>query len=202
MKTLGAALARYKNAELVWCQEEPQNMGAWNFVDRRIEAVPAQLDIKGKRPLYAGRPEMAATATGMLKRHNAEQARLVDQALAPERRRRAWRSTSKCPTLGKSVTEASVGRWLKQAGDAVAMDDPLVEIETDKVTLEVNATAAGTLPDIVAPEGANVAVGAMLGHIAEGKAAAKPAPRPAAAPAQRPPNRPAMPAAAPWPISA
>jgi 2-oxoglutarate dehydrogenase E2 component (dihydrolipoamide succinyltransferase) len=79
------------------------------------------------------------------------------------------------PTLGESVTEASVGRWLKQAGDAVAMDDPLVEIETDKVTLEVNATAAGTLQDIVAPEGANVAVGAVLGHIAEGKTAAKPA---------------------------
>jgi 2-oxoglutarate dehydrogenase E1 component len=81
VKTLGAALARYKNAELVWCQEEPQNMGAWNFVDRRIESVAAKLDIEGKRPSYAGRPEMAATATGMLKRHNAEQARLVDQAL-------------------------------------------------------------------------------------------------------------------------
>jgi 2-oxoglutarate dehydrogenase E1 component len=82
VKTLGAALARYKNAELVWCQEEPQNMGAWNFVDRRIEAAVAALDIKGKRPSYAGRPEMAATATGLFKRHNAEQARLVDQALA------------------------------------------------------------------------------------------------------------------------
>jgi 2-oxoglutarate dehydrogenase E2 component (dihydrolipoamide succinyltransferase) len=55
----------------------------------------------------------------------------------------------KVPTLGESVTEASVGRWLKQAGDTVAMDDPLVEIETDKVTLEVNAPVAGTLQDIV-----------------------------------------------------
>ncbi len=82
VKTLGAALMRYKNAELVWCQEEPQNMGAWTFVDRRIEAVAAKLAIKGKRPTYAGRPEMAATATGLLKRHNAEQARLVDQALS------------------------------------------------------------------------------------------------------------------------
>jgi 2-oxoglutarate dehydrogenase E1 component len=81
VKTLGAALARYKNAELLWCQEEPQNMGAWTFIDRRVEAVAARLDIKGKRPLYAGRPEMAATATGLLKRHNAEQARLVEQAL-------------------------------------------------------------------------------------------------------------------------
>jgi 2-oxoglutarate dehydrogenase E1 component len=82
VKTLGAALARYKNAELVWCQEEPQNMGAWNFVDRRIEGVAARLDIKGKRAAYAGRPEMAATATGLLRRHNAEQARLVEQALS------------------------------------------------------------------------------------------------------------------------
>jgi len=81
-KTLATALARYKNAELLWCQEEPQNMGAWSFVDRRIEAATAKLDIRGKRPAYAGRPEMAATATGLLKRHNAEQARLVDQALA------------------------------------------------------------------------------------------------------------------------
>jgi len=81
-KTLATALARYKNAELLWCQEEPQNMGAWSFVDRRIEAVAAKLDIKGKRPAYAGRPEMAATATGLLKQHNTEQARLVDQALA------------------------------------------------------------------------------------------------------------------------
>jgi len=82
VKTLATALARYKNAELVWCQEEPQNMGAWHFVDRRIETVATALDIKGKRPSYAGRPEMAATATGLLKRHNAEQARLVDQALS------------------------------------------------------------------------------------------------------------------------
>ena len=85
----------------------------------------------------------------------------------------------KVPALGESVTEASVGRWLKKAGDFVNMDDPLVEIETDKVTLEVNAPAAGTLAEIVAEEGATVNVGAILGHIAEGKAAAA---KPAAAP--------------------
>ncbi|MGH6990390.1 MAG: 2-oxoglutarate dehydrogenase E1 component [Stellaceae bacterium] len=81
VKSLAAGLTRYKNAEIVWCQEEPQNMGAWNFVDRRIEALAARLDIKATRPLYAGRPEMAATATGLLRRHNAEQARLVEHAL-------------------------------------------------------------------------------------------------------------------------
>src|SRR6185437_65908 len=90
----------------------------------------------------------------------------------------------KVPALGESVTEASVGRWLKKAGDAVAMDDPLVEIETDKVTLEINAPVAGTLEDIAVAEGATVNVGAILGHIAEGKAAAaKPASVPKMAPA-------------------
>src|SRR5215469_5745345 len=78
----------------------------------------------------------------------------------------------KVPTLGESVTEATVARWLKHPGDMVAMDDPLVELETDKVTLEVNAPAAGTLTDVLAEEGANVAVGAILGRIGEGASAA------------------------------
>ena len=78
----------------------------------------------------------------------------------------------KVPTLGESVTEATVARWLKHPGDTVAMDDPLVELETDKVTLEVNAPAAGTLTDVLAAEGANVAVGAVLGRIGEGAPAA------------------------------
>jgi 2-oxoglutarate dehydrogenase E2 component (dihydrolipoamide succinyltransferase) len=80
----------------------------------------------------------------------------------------------KVPALGESVTEATVARWLKKVGDSVAMDDPLVELETDKVTLEVNAPAAGTLSEIAVAEGSNVAVGALLGLIGEG--AAKPAP--------------------------
>jgi 2-oxoglutarate dehydrogenase E1 component len=78
---LGKIIARYRNADFVWCQEEPQNAGAWHFVDRRIEETLAGLDVKGKRPLYVGRAEMAATATGLLKRHNKEQAKLVDEAL-------------------------------------------------------------------------------------------------------------------------
>ncbi len=102
----------------------------------------------------------------------------------------------KVPTLGESVTEASVGRWLKHAGDVVEMDDPLVEIETDKVTLEVNAPVAGTLEDIVAAEGATVNVGAILGHIAEGKAGAKPAAAPKPAAAMPPKSAPVAPAAA------
>src|SRR5579884_465737 len=80
----------------------------------------------------------------------------------------------KVPALGESVTEATVARWLKQPGDAVARDEPLVELETDKVTLEVPAPAAGTLGEIIAAEGANVPVGAVLGTIADGAAAPHP----------------------------
>jgi 2-oxoglutarate dehydrogenase E1 component len=79
---VGKVLARYRNAEIVWCQEEPQNMGAWNFVDRRIEQVLAGLDIAAKRPRFAGRAEAASPATGLFKRHVEEQAQLVADALA------------------------------------------------------------------------------------------------------------------------
>ena len=76
------------------------------------------------------------------------------------------------PTLGESVTEATIGRWFKQAGEAVAVDEPVVELETDKVTIEVPAPAAGVLADIAVKDGETVAVGALLGHITEGAAAA------------------------------
>src|SRR5260221_8751196 len=89
------------------------------------------------------------------------------------------------PALGESVTEATVAKWLKKVGDSVAVDDPLVELETDKVTLEVNATAAGTITEIAVPEGANVGVGGVLGMIGDG--AAKPAAAPAAKPAAEKP---------------
>jgi 2-oxoglutarate dehydrogenase E1 component len=78
---LGKLIGRYANADFVWCQEEPQNAGAWHFVDRRIEHVLIGLPTKVKRPIYVGRPEAAATATGLLKRHIKEQAKLVDEAL-------------------------------------------------------------------------------------------------------------------------
>jgi 2-oxoglutarate dehydrogenase E2 component (dihydrolipoamide succinyltransferase) len=80
------------------------------------------------------------------------------------------------PTLGESVTEATVGKWFKKAGDAVKADEALAELETDKVTLEVNAPAAGVISEIIVKEGETVAVGAVLGSIAEGQSAsAKPA---------------------------
>jgi 2-oxoglutarate dehydrogenase E2 component (dihydrolipoamide succinyltransferase) len=85
----------------------------------------------------------------------------------------------KVPSLGESVTTATVARWLKQPGEAVAADEPLVELETDKVTIEVPAPSAGTLGEIIAKDGETVAVGALLGQITEGGAAAKPAAAPA-----------------------
>lgn len=72
------------------------------------------------------------------------------------------------PTLGESVTEATVARWLKKEGDAIQADEPIVELETDKVTLEVNAPSGGVISKIVAGEGSNVGVGALLGEIAAG----------------------------------
>ncbi|MCA3324862.1 MAG: 2-oxoglutarate dehydrogenase complex dihydrolipoyllysine-residue succinyltransferase [Roseomonas sp.] len=97
------------------------------------------------------------------------------------------------PSLGESVSSATVARWLKKAGDAVAADEPLVELETDKVTVEVNAPVAGVVSAIAADTGAEVAPGAVLGSITAGAAAAAkpaaapaPAPKPAAAPAPTP----------------
>jgi 2-oxoglutarate dehydrogenase E2 component (dihydrolipoamide succinyltransferase) len=103
------------------------------------------------------------------------------------------------PTLGESVTEATVGKWFKKAGDAVKADEALAELETDKVTLEVNAPAAGVISEIVVKEGETVAVGAILGSIAEGQAAMA-----AAAPAAKPAEKPIQvkPAAAPQPAQA
>ncbi len=78
----------------------------------------------------------------------------------------------KVPSLGELVTEATVAKWLKRPGEAVALDEPVVELETDKVTLEVPAPAAGTIAEILAEEGANLPVGAVLGRISEGAALA------------------------------
>ncbi len=105
----------------------------------------------------------------------------------------------KVPALGESVTEATVAKWLVKAGDAVAVDQPLCELETDKVTVEVNASVAGTIAGLAVEEGASVQVGGVLCHIEAGaagaaapKAAAPAAPKPApAAPAPAPAAAPA-----------
>ena len=103
------------------------------------------------------------------------------------------------PTLGESVTEATVGQWYKQAGDAVTADEPLVELETDKVTVEVPAPASGVLSEIVVKAGDTVAVGSVLGAIAEGDGKAKPAPVKAAAAAPQPAPAPVKPSEPPKP---
>jgi 2-oxoglutarate dehydrogenase E2 component (dihydrolipoamide succinyltransferase) len=108
------------------------------------------------------------------------------------------------PTLGESVTEATIGRWFKQAGEAVAADEPLVELETDKVTIEVPAPTAGVLAEILVKDGDTVAPGALLGQINEGAAPAKAAapakpaavPKSAAAAKSAPAPAPAAPAPA------
>ena len=79
--SLGRALAPYANADVVWCQEEPENAGAWTFVDRRIEKVLSRLDMKVRRPAYVGREAAASPATGLAKAHMAQQARLVATVL-------------------------------------------------------------------------------------------------------------------------
>src|SRR5262249_5209734 len=104
------------------------------------------------------------------------------------------------PTLGESVTEATIGRWFKKAGEAVAVDEPLVELETDKVTIEVPAPSAGVLGEIAAKDGDTVAVGALLGMINEGGGAA--AAKPAAAAAAKPAPAPAAAAPAPAAVKA
>jgi 2-oxoglutarate dehydrogenase E2 component (dihydrolipoamide succinyltransferase) len=107
------------------------------------------------------------------------------------------------PVLGESVTEATIGRWFKKAGEPVKADEPVVELETDKVTLEVNAPASGVLAEIVAKDGETVSAGALLGQIGDAAAAAPPKagakPPPAApvepeSPATPAPTQPVMPA--------
>src|SRR5271168_5309613 len=106
----------------------------------------------------------------------------------------------KVPALGESVTEATVSKWLVKAGDSVAIDQPLCELETDKVTVEVNASVAGSIVDLAVAEGASVQVGGVLCHIeagAAGTAAARPAVAPA--PTAAPPPAAPRPAPAPQP---
>src|SRR6478609_5807296 len=102
----------------------------------------------------------------------------------------------KVPAMGESVTEATISKWFKKEGDAVKRDEPLLELETDKVTVEVPSPADGAIESISALAGATVQVGALLGAIAEGKAGAASAPKAAAPKAEAPK---AAPAAAPAP---
>src|SRR5436190_19701812 len=89
----------------------------------------------------------------------------------------------KVPALGESVTEATIGQWFKKEGEVVKADEPLVELETDKVTVEVPAPAAGVLADIKVAQGTTVAIGSILGSISEGAGSPRSKPRSEARPA-------------------
>src|SRR5579871_2681142 len=106
------------------------------------------------------------------------------------------------PTLGESISEATVGKWFKKAGEPVRADEPLVELETDKVTLEVNAPGAGVLSEITAETGQTVAIGALLGQLSAGAAAPAAAPVAGAAAKAAPAPAPAKAAPAPAPAAA
>jgi 2-oxoglutarate dehydrogenase E1 component len=82
LKSLAQELARFKNADLVWCQEEPRNMGSWSFVEPYLEWIIAQAGMKAKRARYAGRPATAATAVGVMSKHLAQLKAFVDDAFS------------------------------------------------------------------------------------------------------------------------
>ena len=164
-------------------------MGAWNFVDRRSEKVLAGSTVRRSGRAMSAAKRRRAPRPVRPARMRREQAALV----ADRAGKRLMMATEiKVPTLGESVTSATVARWMKQEGEAVAADEPLVELETDKVTVEVSAPAAGVLTSISAPEGSEVPVGALLGVLdgaavaAQAQAAPTAAPKPPPAPAPRP----------------
>src|SRR5215218_1450211 len=137
------------------------------------------------------------------RRLGSQRSRLSGRSGRDDDRERIMATDIRVPTLGESVTEATIGRWFKKPGEPVKADEPLVELETDKVTLEVNAPTAGVLGDIVAKDGATVAPGAVLGSIVEGDGSgAKPAAPPKASAPAAAPARPAAPAPAAQPAKA
>ena len=96
-KALTNDLARFKNADFVWCQEEPRNMGAWSFIRERVENVLEEIGAKSDRVQYAGRPEAASPATGSLRRHTMEQENLVGEALTLPPKRPVRKTLAKKP---------------------------------------------------------------------------------------------------------
>src|SRR5205814_5728799 len=107
------------------------------------------------------------------------------------------------PQMGESIAEGTIVRWIKKPGDKVERDEPLLEISTDKVDAEIPSPSSGTLTEILAQEGATVAVNSVVARIAAEGQAAAPAPQPAAAaPAPAPPPAPAPAPATPAPVHA
>ena len=152
-------------------------MGAWEFVRPSLEGL-----VGGARLSVLARPRSSSPAEGSAARHAQNQERLIAQAFettlrlqgdvgAIERRREGSPDMSiniVVPEVGESIVDARVARWLKREGDAVAAGEPLVELETDKVDVEVAAPKAGVLERIAHEDGADVKIGEVLGTIAAG----------------------------------
>ena len=146
-------------ARSIWLQEEPRNMGAWRFVERRLRELLGG----ASSCATSGGPSAASPAEGWADAHAAEQRRIVEASSScPGERCQPCRLRSACPTLGESVVEATVGAWLKHEGDAVEAGEPLVELETDKVNVDVAAERAGVLAQIAHEEGETVQPGDVL----------------------------------------
>ncbi len=151
---------------MVWCQEEPQNQGAWYRLRAyyRADALPhADRRVRG-------RPVSASTAVGYMSKHLAQQKQLIEDAFgaephdgrnarrdADDKQRNLMRVEVKVPQLPESVAEATLVSWHKKVGEAVARDENLVDVETDKVVLELPAPQAGVLVEIRQADGATVA---------------------------------------------
>ena len=159
-------------------------MGGWFFVAPRIENLMEAVGIAQRRLVYAGQQALGLAGHRIARPARARAAPAgrgcadcYDEAygrLAASGGEPCMSVEIRVPTLGESVSEATIAKWLKKAGDAVAVDEPLVELETDKVSLEVPAPSAGVLAEILVEVGTDVAVGAVIGRIeaGDGKAAA------------------------------
>jgi 2-oxoglutarate dehydrogenase E2 component (dihydrolipoamide succinyltransferase) len=178
-RPFAAELKKYPNAtDIVWCQDEPQNQGAWFFVQHYIH----ENMLEGQKLGYSGRAASASPAVGYSHLHQEQQKALVDGAFGKLKgfvlteisfRKKMAIVEVKVPQLSESVAEATLLQWKKKAGEAVAIDEILIEIETDKVVLEVPAPAAGVLAEIVVADGATVVAEQLIARIdTEGKAGA------------------------------
>ena len=177
-----------KLQDVVWAQEEPKNNGAWFFVENLLEQCLAEAGFTGhaaaicraRRQRLAGdRPRQAPRrGAGGLDCRGARASRQAASAASEPAQARSRHSKGKSmatdvkvPALGESITEGTLAEWLKKPGEAVAEDEPIASLETDKVSVEVPSPVAGVLTEQLVKEGDNVAVGAVIARIDEGATA-------------------------------
>ncbi len=160
--------------EVFWVQEEPKNSGAWRYLlEPLMNHGDTQLPTKPDPASTLGRvPESASPATGFLSKPTSTSRSC--SSTKPLSRGKAYIMSVeiKVPQLGESITEAVVGKWHKKVGDQVAVDEPVAVLETDKVTIDVQAPESGTLEAISFVEGSKVKIGDVLGIIDTAKAGA------------------------------